>query len=455
MNDLTEISMERFFAMNDLGGYSLMKNGARAASTIGYALVDPDVTSVVPDGVAILTFRQNNVIVPESGIPASRALQHGMIYADINGAVKTGLAIANPADESATVSFYYVDSAGKTFGNGSVTIPAGSQVARFLDQTPFNSGPALQGTLVFDASIPVFVAALRGFTNERSEFIISTQPVAEMKASYEPLVLPHFADGGGWMTQIVLLNPTSETISGSLQFTDASSDSPMSYSILPRSHFRYQTSATNNAIRSGAVRILTSSNTAAPVAFGILSFRNQGVTVTEASITGARAAASHRMYVELQTGIQAGIAIANPSSSPVTVNLELAKLTGEKIGITGALTIGANAQVAAFLNQIPGFQNISTPFQGILRISSASNSGLAVAGLRGRYNERGDFLITTIPSPDENESSGRADLAFPHFVYGGGYSTEFVLFSGTSKAAPTGVIRLFDQAGQPINAWQN
>ena len=52
---------------------------------------------------------------------------------------------------------------------------------------------------------------------------------------------------------------------------------------------------------------------------------------------------------------------------------------------------------------------------------------IAVTGLRGRYNERGDFLITT--TPPMNEATATAgDLLFPHIVAGSGYNTQIIIY---------------------------
>jgi len=65
------------------------------------------------------------------------------------------------------------------------------------------------------------------------------------------------------------------------------------------------------------------------------------------------------------------------------------------------------------LSELPGFQNLSLPIQGMLRITSASS--IAVVGLRSRTNERGDFLITTTPPVPEN-TAPTPELFFPHFA---------------------------------------
>jgi hypothetical protein len=52
-------------------------------------------------------------------------------------------------------------------------------------------------------------------------------------------------------------------------------------------------------------------------------------------------------------------------------------------------------------------------------------------GLRTRYNERTDFLLTITPASNESAPPTNVDLFSPHLVNGGGYTTQFILFSGT------------------------
>jgi hypothetical protein len=104
--------------------------------------------------------------------------------------------------------------------------------------------------------------------------------------------------------------------------------------------------------------------------------------------------------------------------------------------------------MAAFLSQIPGLDQLRLPFRGLLRISSPTP--IAVAGLRGRTNERGDFLIATTPPVPEG-GPGSAELFFPHFADSGGYTTQFILFSGSSGPPLSGNLRFFSQAGQALS----
>jgi hypothetical protein len=131
----------------------------------------------------------------------------------------------------------------------------------------------------------------------------------------------------------------------------------------------------------------------------------------------------------------------------------LFNLSGTSTGISGTLTIPGSGQVATFLNQVSGFERMASPFEGTVRISTASSAGIAVAGLRGRSNELSDFLIATVPAIDESTPASRTDLVFPYFVEGGGYTTQFILFNSAKGTAPTGVIRLYDDSGFPVSVW--
>ena len=121
------------------------------------------------------------------------------------------------------------------------------------------------------------------------------------------------------------------------------------------------------------------------------------------------------------------------------------RLDGSSTGLAGTINVPANGHSALFLNQIPGLAPMPVPFQGVLRLSSAAQ--ITVAGLRGRYNERNDFLITTTPPVSETPPASSATLYFPQIADGAGYTTQFILFSGRAGQSSTGVLTFFTQSG--------
>ncbi len=455
------------FTFPDNGGFSASTAATAASTTSGYARIQPGTGATAPAGLAIFGFTFGGVLVSEAGVPASPLIESGRIYAEVAGAVNTGLAIANPNSGPATVTFNFTDSSGTDFGNGTTTIAAGGQIAKFLNQDPFNSGDNVNGTFTFTSDVPISVVALRGLSNERGDFLITTLPVAALATrSTATGFFPHFADGGGWTTQVILVNPTDGTLTGNVQFfsqgTDTAPGAPASvtvdgvgassftYSIPGRSSRRFPTSGTPTATTAGSVRIVPDGGTTTPSGLGVFSFKPGQFTVAEAGVPLLEPATTVRMYAESAPPIQTGVAVANPSSTPATVTFELTTLAGVSTGLIGTATIPGDGQIAKFLDQISGFETLTTPFQGVLRISTTSTAGLSIVGLRSRTNSRGDFLITTTSPVDENATASTAEQLFPHFADGGGWSTQFILFGGSS-ASTSGNLGFFSQSGDAID----
>ena len=120
------------------------------------------------------------------------------------------------------------------------------------------------------------------------------------------------------------------------------------------------------------------------------------------------------------------------------------------MGVPASVMVPGNGQVAMFLNQLPGFSTLPSAFQGVLRISTTSANAISVVGLRGRYNERRDFLLATTPAVNENLVTGEQTL-FPYIAEGGGYTTQFILLSPAGGGSSSGWLRFYSQAGEPLN----
>ena len=109
-------------------------------------------------------------------------------------------------------------------------------------------------------------------------------------------------------------------------------------------------------------------------------------------------------------------------------------------------------QTAKYLSDI--FPSLPNPFKGVVRITTTS-SGLSVVGLRVRFNERGDLLATTTPPANENSSTPLTPVFFPQVADGGGYTTQFILFSGTAGQNASGALQLVKQDGSPLGVALN
>jgi hypothetical protein len=150
---------------------------------------------------------------------------------------------------------------------------------------------------------------------------------------------------------------------------------------------------------------------------------------------------------------QDALAIANSSVTPATVNFELFNGDGTSTGLTASITVPGLGHAGIFVHQLFPTMNLTlqedVPFRGLIRITSFST--IAVANFRTHINELGNFLMTSTVTTNEGSPSTTAELFFPQILDGGGFATQFVLFSGVADQATTGTLRFVSQNGQALS----
>jgi hypothetical protein len=455
----------------DQPGASLLSSGNSPSLSVGYGQLNASGGSAPVSGMAIMEYRQGGVLISEASVPDSPPVTAGRMYAEMGNGISTGVAMANPGTQASQVTFHFTDQNGVDTPSNTFVLPASGQLSVFLDQYPFNLGSLMRGTLTFSAPTPISAITIRGHMNERSEFLFSTGQVSDMSSAPGPVEIPHFADGGGWQTEVMLINPTGAVIQGTVQFFDpgtsnnaggprvmattATTANTFSYSIPPNSSWSLTTLNTGAATTVGSVHITPASGQAAPAGSAVLSFHTNGITVSEAAVAIERPAQSYLMFVESSDvqPLQTGVAIANASGTSIPVTLELITLDGAPTGKKTTVNVPGNGQLALFMDQIPGLA-WSSPFQGVLRISAQSPSIFTI-GFRGRYNERRDFLIATMFPVSGSQPAALTSLVFPQIVDGSGYSTRIVVFNRTTQTPFSGSLQFFSQSGQSLNVWLN
>jgi glucose/arabinose dehydrogenase len=200
---------QRSYAIEPDSPFIASTAGSAGTLTVGYGRIQAAEGQTVPFALSIFGFSDRGVLVSEMAVPASRAIAEGKVFAEVGLNVNTGFALTNPNGEAATVSFRFTNANGIDFAGGAVTVQPGQQIAAFLNESPFNGPDSMFGTFTFTSSLPVAVLAVRGGTNERGDFLMSTLPVWEIRTTPpDNTTIAQFADGGGWTTQVVLVNPS-------------------------------------------------------------------------------------------------------------------------------------------------------------------------------------------------------------------------------------------------------
>lgn len=335
--------------------------------------------SELSGSTAIWGYRnREGVLVSEAAVSAQPPIRNGRIYAETNNAIKTGLAISNPNDVDVSVNFYFTDANGLRGPTGTFVLHAHEELARYLDESPFSGGNSIDGTFTFTASSPVVAVAIRGLTNERSEFLITILPLVDLDlaVTHDARTMAHFASGGGWETQVLLINPTDEAISGTVQFirSNGSPDSSLPYMIPPRSSNHFVRNNAAASISTGSVLISPAAGSPSPTPLVIFGFAPAGITLTQSGVAATQGT-DFASYVESSgrsttDATDSGIAIANTTDQTITVFLRLATGAGQPFGQNASLTLAPRAQVSKFISEI--FPNLQLPFIGVVHISSST-----------------------------------------------------------------------------------
>jgi hypothetical protein len=90
--------------------------------------------------------------------------------------------------------------------HGPLQLRANGHSAFFADGFIAGLPAGFTGVLDIASSTPFAALTMRSLTNERSDFLLATFPVADMIVSAPaPIVFPQIADGGGYVTQFILI----------------------------------------------------------------------------------------------------------------------------------------------------------------------------------------------------------------------------------------------------------
>ena len=194
----------------------------------GFAIITPAPVTTGGSLVVFATFGlKHGNEVGQAGLLPPGLTTNAMMSVNSSGRLSRNLAVAivNPDSKNANVTLTLRDDEGKQLATKTITVEGHHQMSQFLTElfSSESSVPAdLTGTLAITSTSPVGLAGLR-FRGLN----FSTLPITNLSSvsSAVPVVssgiggtgavlLPEFAAGGGWATEIVIVNTgtTSMTV---------------------------------------------------------------------------------------------------------------------------------------------------------------------------------------------------------------------------------------------------
>lgn len=469
-------------SIDSLGANTTETQGSGASAQPGYAVVTVR-TGATPYGTAVFGLSQNGVVVSEAGVPASPPTTDSRIFVDFRTRVharsneylgtieiNTGLAVVNTGSATANISFTLRNTAGQVVSSGNGLLESGAHFAKFIDQLrdvapdfvlPSNFATAVQfGTLDLSSDQPLSVLALRLTTNQRGEALLTTTPASDLThpPTTDSVYFPQFVDGPGSTSSLILLNTTSNALTGTIRLFDpdgvplevrqagGARSSVFAYSIGANGAYVLQTDGSSPTVEVGWVLLTPDPGSVAPLAGGVFQLSQNGRVVTESGVPAATLTTHARIYVDTTQGHNTGLAIANPGGSGAEVTIAAFDDDGKTPAGAGSpppLELKPRGQDAQFATEL--VSGLPTNFTGVLDLQSSTP--FAALTLRSLFNVRRDFLLTTFPVADLTKPAP-SPVVFPQIADGGGIRTQFILINPSDNSVIT--IQFYDEQGTPL-----
>jgi hypothetical protein len=237
--------------------YSILGNGMQKYTTTGSTpgtplhvgfVVVTSTSGALPSGAVVFSrYNGTGGLASVAGVLNSPVTTYSRMYVEKSNSPltrSTGVAIVNPNNSAATVQLSLTSLDGSFTASNTIMIQANNHLAGFIDQSTIMGAAAasisanFQGVLTLSSTVPIAPVTLRLTSNQRGEDLYSTLPVTDLNnLPADPLYLPQIVDGGGYTTQIILVNTGSSAGTITINFfNDAGSQVqiPFSYGAVPK-----------------------------------------------------------------------------------------------------------------------------------------------------------------------------------------------------------------------------
>ena len=210
--------------------------------------------------------------------------------------------------------------------------------------------------------------------------------VGALGAEYPAFTFPQLASGQGLSCEIVLTNPGSEVIHGTVYFLDSSGD-PLEIQLgsTPVSQWEFTLPA------GGSVRAMSGSTGSLAVGYAEVKLDRLGSHVSgmvvyrlgehEISVPAASLVTEGHIFVDQGAGLDSGLAVANSSSETLHLRLLLLDSAGHQLA-SDDLEVGP---LGKFANLVPELlDGLPSQFTGTLHL--VGDRGFTMIGLRQRQS---------------------------------------------------------------------
>ena len=439
-----------------IGLYSVF---SQTGIQVGYAFLAAGESETLPVGTALFSFTNSDgILVWEAGVEATVPISRGRIYVEQPECTRTALALVNAGESAAGVSFVLRDPTGLEIDTVSRLFQSGEHRALFVDELFTDLPLNFLGSLSFESEDGELAAVtLRRNANGYGEDIFATLPVAknadqgqELLAvdaqTSSSLVFPHLGAGGGLSSQLVLINPTPQAGSGTIQLIQRSGQpleakidgefvSEFSFVIEPHGIFRSEITAGQEILTGYA--LLRVEQGSAPVGSVIFQFRDGDSVTSEAGVAAVDATSRARMLVDNHR-TQTGVAIASMGNPAGEITFRLLDRFNQLLDTTER-EVPPGGQTALFANEL--FPGMPDGFTGLMEIEAPFP--VFPVSLKLSINERQDPILTTLPVADLTSPGSHELVVFPQLGFGSGLATRLIVLNTDAETSSSPTLSFF------------
>jgi hypothetical protein len=212
----------------------------------GYVILTPDPNTTAPTPQVTFGMVNSGLVQSQAGMFPGPMTTDASLYVEVVPGIgrNLGVALANPGSMTNTITLTMRDAGGTAAGAPiTLSLQPQQQIAKFANELFSSSviGAGFRGSLEAQSSTPFAVLGLRFSGTDFSTFPLlmnttstgvpsrtltsgstANAPLAGTVGGNAGVTLPQFAMGGGWGTQIAIINNTSNSMSGRIDVFDAS-----------------------------------------------------------------------------------------------------------------------------------------------------------------------------------------------------------------------------------------
>ncbi len=384
------------------GASMVLQTDGSGALSVGSALVE----SSGPLGVSAVfsLFEPEGNFQTEAGVGNAEALTEFVIPVDAAEGFNTGLALVNPGETEASITYRLIDTNGQEVDTLDETLGPRQHRARFVrgENELFPEIGAFQGTLEVTSTQPLGAITLR---QNDSPLSFTTLPVFAKGSTQTSFNLPQVASGTDapgilqMRTTFVIFNlaETATTVDFNVRRPDGTAfpliipgkgeiTGAFSHELAVGGSAFLQTDG-SGPLSIGSAQISATGPIGVSAIFTLYSA--DGSFLTEAGVGDSPARTDFTLPIDVTGTFNSGVAFFNPGDAPATISVRLLDEDGNRLAEAIPFELAAKGQTAKYVSELFSGQS------GLLGSLAVSSSG-PLAAVTLRQNSP-PLTFTTLP----------------------------------------------------------